>query len=300
MSDTQTINVILPNVSISMDDATFDVLSGASLNVTGSSDTVILEQGAQGITVSGNGNRVLGSGINGLNVSVAGSGNTLSVGNNVNINDVGNGDTFTIGTGVTYTGWGAANASNTTIYATQGGDDIYLGEGGTVYGNNDAIYLATSDLVTVSGSGNQIAGNQYSWSPKTLNLDGSNNAITVTNGAEMTINMSSGSLIEGSNRIVMTGNVVQNGASLTAGVLTMQLGNGNVTTMSGVASGTQIEYIDASGNASWSTVTDTGINSSQANLLVSSMATYSTGSTGISSAFSAVSQEPALATPVLH
>ncbi|WP_176133935.1 beta strand repeat-containing protein [Paraburkholderia hospita] len=251
MSNTLTYYITEPNVSASMDDAKFDVVSGASLSLTGSSDYVILESGSGSATVTGNNNTISGGAS--VSASISGTGNSVTVGASSTVGDSGDGNTITLGANGRLIG----NGNGSTVYATQGGDSLELwGNGDMVYANGDTINLAGVSA-TVRGNNNQIIGG--AWGGHTLNLEGSGNAITLDD-ASMEIVTSSGSLTENMDgTILLKGGVVPGGATLTGGVLSVQLGNGNVATRSGVSSGTQIEYIDASGAATWSTLTDTNL-----------------------------------------
>lgn len=263
-----TINVTQPDVSVSLDNTTFDVQSGASLNLTGTSDYVILESGSGGGTVTGNNNTVSGAAVNGVDEGVSGTGNSLTLGANCSAEDSGSNNTITIGANSHYQGEG----TNSTIYATAGGDWLTLrGSGETAYANNDNTALG-ADIATVNGNGNQILG--MGSFGQTLNLGGSNNVVNLAQGLTVTTN--GGGVTENTDgTVVLSGNVMPGSATLSGGVLTLQLGNGNVATMSGVSSGTQIEYLDATGKASWTTLTDSGLGAIQANRLASAMASYS-------------------------
>lgn len=196
-------------------------------------------------------------GVNSFSVQEFGSANTVTVGANVRI---------------------MANGTGSTFYAMQGGDLIMVNSSGeTIYGNNDSVYFQGVGLTTVRGNGNDINVMPTSGNA-TLNLNGSNNTVHLDDGAA--VQTTTGSVSVNGNVLVLTGSAAAR--TLTGGNLSLQLGNGNVATMSGVSSGTQIEYIDGSGKASWSTLTDT-VSATQASQLVSAMASYSSASTGVSS-----------------
>lgn len=282
-----TYNVTQPNVTVAMDNATFDVQAGASLNLTGSWDTVTLENGTQGLTLQGNDNQVnAGSLAQTTQITVYGSANAVNVaslGAYASVNDYGDGDTFTLGAGYGLnpngmTSYFNEEGTNGTVYALQGGVTITAdGEGGTYYANNDRFWLFGAVTSTISGNGNVLSG--MAAGSQVVNLSGTNN--TVALNSAMQVVTSGGSVTDNNNVLVLTGNVAASGVTLTRGVASVQLGNGNVATLSGVASGSQIEYIDASGHATWTTLTDSGL--SQANQLTAAMASYSNGASGVSS-----------------
>ncbi len=65
-----------------LDNTIFEVQNGAYLNVNGSSDVFMVEQGAGALSLTGSGNTVVGSSVSGASVSLRGSGNTVSLGDN--------------------------------------------------------------------------------------------------------------------------------------------------------------------------------------------------------------------------
>jgi hypothetical protein len=73
--------------------------------------------------------------------------------------------------------------------------------------------------------------------------------------------------------IILHGSITASGASLTGGVLSIQLGNGNVAQIGGIASGSQIEYIDDKNNATWYTVQDAGLTPLRSAMLGASQTT---------------------------
>jgi trimeric autotransporter adhesin len=242
-------------VTALMSNTIFDVQSGASLNVTGSSNTVIAENGAGGLNVNGSGNVITGTSTNGMQVGLSGSGNVLTAGTNGGVTDSGAGDTITIGTNSQADLFG----SQATLNAKQGGDVIYVentSSGATVNASNDRVQAWQS--FQLNGDGNQVALSQ----PKTLNLSGSNNTISIVDAGSEVVT-SSGSLTETANgTLVGTGNVDASAVSLTGGVATVQLGNGNVATIDNVAAGSTFEQVDASGNGTWTVLQDSGLSSS--------------------------------------
>ncbi|WP_322030079.1 hypothetical protein [Paraburkholderia sp. J76] len=281
-----TYNVTQPNVKVAMDNATFDVQAGASLNLTGSWDTVTLENGTQGLTINGNDNQVnAGSMPATTEIDVYGSANAVNVaslGAYASVNDYGVGDTFTLGAGYGLnpngmTSYFDEEGTNGTVYALQGGVSITAdGAGGTYYANNDRFWLTGAVTSTISGNGNVLYG--MSSGSQLVNLSGTNN--TVALNSAMQVATSGGTVTDNNNVLVLTGNIAASGVTLTGGVASVQLGNGNVATLSGVASGSQIEYVDASGHATWTTLTDSGL--SPANQLTAAMASYSNGAAGAS------------------
>jgi hypothetical protein len=238
-----------------MDNATFDVFNGASLTLTGSSDTVIMESGSTGAIVSGNGNTISGTNANGVNLSLSGTGNVATLGANSSVNDNGNGDTITVGAGSNV----AASGTNATINATTGGSQITLSFGSNVANaNNDTIFVTTNNAEQVNGDGNQIA---MFATNSTLNLDGSNNTVSFdTHYRTDTIQTATGSLTENADgTIVLKGSANLNSVALSGGIATVQLGNRNVATLSGVTSGATFEYIDSSGAITTSILTDSNL-----------------------------------------
>jgi trimeric autotransporter adhesin len=244
------ISITEPDASYVVDSTIFDVQSGASLNLTGSSDYVILEDGAGATSISGDNDTIFGNGVSNLSVTVSGWGNSITVGDQGSVNNEGEHNTFTIGAGSVF----SENGKTSTIYATQGNDIIVASNGDVVYGNSDIVSLWGGDI-TVNGNGNQIY-DAY-WGGTTLNLSGSSN--TVVMSQEMGVVTSTGSLTWNRDGIVLTGSAKSNGATLTGSVLTVQLDNGNVATLGGVSSGSQIEYVDAQGTETLTTLTDTNL-----------------------------------------
>ncbi|TCG01623.1 hypothetical protein BZM27_54400, partial [Paraburkholderia steynii] len=207
---------------------------------------MILESGSGSSMVTGDNNTVSGAAVRDGYVGISGTGNTVTVGDGSYAEDWGIGNTITIGANGRFQGHGAGS----TVYATHGGDDLMLrGSGEIAYANDDTIELG-SDLATVSGNNNQISTMGLSGGAQTLNLGGSNNTVTLDRGLQVVTSLGSVSESE-DGTVVLNGGVVPGGATLTGGVLSVQLGNGNVATLSGVSSGTQIEYVDATGAASW-------------------------------------------------
>jgi len=244
-----------------MDNAAFDVFSGASLTLTGSSDTVVIENGSGQVSVSGNGNTIDGTHASGNYVSISGTGNVATLGDKGNASDYGNGDTISVGAGGTVN----ANGSNTTVNATAGGAHLtFVGSGGIANANNDTISL-NGTSTQVNGDGNTIR----MWvANDTLSLNGSNNAISfIANTPTETILTATSSLTEKADgSFVLTGSANQNAVAFAGGTVTVQLGNGNVATVSGVTSGSAFQYVDSSGHVTTSSLTDADLVHMAANL----------------------------------
>jgi hypothetical protein len=239
--------VTLPDVSVTLDNASFDVQSGASLSLTGSSDTVIVENGAQNLVVAGSGDVVVGSGASGVSLGLSGTGNQATLGANALLVDEGSDDTITIGAnGEVDAQFGAGS----TINATQGGDSINLANDEVANADNDQVSVGIGDQV--NGNGNQI---QLSGASNTLS--GANNSILIHMGTVTTATVSLTEAADGS--LVLQGSADPSSVTLTGGVATVQLGNGNVATIDNVSAGTQFEYINTSGAVTWSVTQDSGL-----------------------------------------
>ena len=261
--------------SFTTDNATFDVFNGASLNLTGSSDTVIMESGSSSATlnVTGNGNTIIGSGANGIGFAMSGTGNVVTLGANAYGSDSGTGDTITLGAGSIFD----VDGNNTTINATVGGSNISFVQAndGVANANNDKVTLCASSAL-VNGSGNQI---NLAWGNDTLNLNGSNNMVSfsASAGPEM-IQTAAGDVVEeeaGGAISVYSGTGSYN-FSINNGLVTLGFSNGNTVQISDIRFTSQ-----GSG-----TVAD-----NQVSQLVSAMASYSSGASGVSSTLMA--QTPA-------
>jgi trimeric autotransporter adhesin len=245
------IAVTQPGASYTTDNTIFDVTNGATLALTGSANYIILENGAGATTVTGNNDTISGVSVSGLSVTVSGASNSVAIGDGGNIENDGSGNTFTLGVN----GLFVENGQNSTVYATQGNDRIVARNGDIIYGNSDVVSV-WGENVTINGNNNEIA-DAY-WGPTTLTLSGSNNTVAMSQG--MALVTSTGSTTWNfDDGIVLTGSETPSDSTLTGGLLTIQMGNGNIATFSSVASGSQIEYVDASGNDSWTTVTDTNL-----------------------------------------
>ncbi|WP_433704966.1 hypothetical protein [Paraburkholderia sacchari] len=308
--------------SYTLDNTTFDVQSGAGMTLYGSSDLVFLESGAgipfgtQGyIRIVGTGNTVLGSSANGAEIVVSGSDNVISAGSNSVIIDgdgggghtiSGNGhnDTITVGVNsnvtagvnskINMTSGYAFVATNASASVSGSSDSIEAHGAVSVAGSNNNIYdrgigvgavtiSGTSNTVSVGsnrlvddsqGRGNLITigdGNQIVLgSGGTLNINGSNNSVSfnTANGAE-TIQAAGGYFVKED----ASGNISMNASSFTVqnGVALIGLGNGNVVTVSNMKSGLGADLTT----------------NSQANQLVSAMASYSGSAAGVTSTVAA-------------
>ncbi|WP_159835303.1 beta strand repeat-containing protein [Burkholderia sp. 8Y] len=255
-----------------------------SMHASGSNDQFVLTSGS-GLQFSGNSDTVIGTNASGAYVQLNGANNLVSVGANSNINDFGSGDTLTVGAN----SWVAAVAANTTVNATQGGAGISISGSGSakINANNGELYLMGGNTVSVQGNGNVIDV----WGPgETVTVQGSGNSLLMDSTSQ-TVLTSSSSLSRGDDgTIIVTGSVDPGTVTLTSGTATVNLGNGNVATLSGVSSGAKVEYIDASGVATWSALQDTSLVSGSftsahtlANQLVAAMASYTNADSGAAS-----------------
>jgi trimeric autotransporter adhesin len=229
------IEVTQPDTSYTLDSTIFEVQSGASLTLTGSSDTVVLDTGAGQIYMSGINDTLIGSTVSGAWVSMSGSGNVVSVGANSFVGDYsGDGDTITAGSGsMVYAGANSkVNMSGGTIYETDGGSAAVTGAGNTI----------------------GMTGNA------SLSLDGSGNAVSMylANWTE-TVNTSTGSFSEQDGQLVVTGSVNPGSITLTGGVATVDMGNGNTVTVQNVVSGRTLGYVDASGTTTSTVLVDSNL-----------------------------------------
>jgi hypothetical protein len=306
-----------------------DVFSGASLYLSGSSNQVILESGSHGGYVFGDKNTIVGTKVSGATESITGNGNVAQFGANNTIFNFGNGNTITVGANSTVfdtfgNTWSIGGASSTTINATQGGARIAVfGQGETVNANNATInedWLYTSYSSSIKGNGNLIdVRHDYRALPNTaLSLNGSNNTIHLDSANGDMVKTTTGSLVAKSNELVLTGTADVNSISLVNGTVTMSLGSGNVVTFGGVLSGANVEYIDASGKATWSVLQDSAAGvpatrslgatsgtqaDAQVNQLVAAMASYSAGSGGVGASAQMspnANVQPLAASAVLH
>jgi len=272
---------VTSTTSFSTDGDIFDVLNGASLDLTGSSNTVVVQSRPDNgqtdtaqIFILGNNNTVVARDTSGIHAILGGSGNVVMMGSNSLVSDDGGiGDTITVGAG----GWVAAG-QNATVNATGGGTYIPIvqNNGVVVNGNNDSITLCWSSS-QVNGDGNQIF---LGWGNDTLKLNGSNNTIdfgggnnsvdlygsnnvmsfSANGGAEQIRTASGYWLMEDENGSI---SYSASSVSLKDGVATIGLGNGNVVTVSDVGP----DAIGAVG---------------QINQLISAMASYQNGTADVS------------------
>jgi hypothetical protein len=308
-----------------------DVFSGASLYLTGSSDQVILESGSHGGYVFGDKNTIVGTKVSGVVEAITGNGNVAQFGANNTIFNYGVGNTITVGANSVV--WDTATefldhtSSSTTINATQGGAQI------TVRGTGEAINANSAEITerwlsklsyssSIKGNGNLIdvdcPPGQEPLNSMVLSLNGSNNMIHLYSANGGTIKTTTGSLIAKSNELVLTGTADASSIYLLNGSATVNLGSGNVITLDGVYSGANVEYIDASGKATWSVLQDSsaGVSATrslgatsgtqadaQVNQLVAAMASYSVGSGGVGASAQMspnANVQPLAASAVLH
>ncbi|KAK47350.1 hypothetical protein BG58_05475 [Caballeronia jiangsuensis] len=284
-----------------------DVFNGASLYLSGTSNQVILESGSHGGYVSGDKNTIVGSKVSGATERIVGNGNVAQFGANNTVCNVGVGNTITVGANSEVYDAFSANVNNdgssyfTTINATQGGALIRIyGNGETVNANSATIQEIWTSMArgssSIKGNGNLIDVISYGWDmagTMLLSLNGSNNTIHLNSAPDQTIKTTTGSLVAKSDELVLTGTADANSISLANGVATVNLGGGNVVTLNGVYSGANVEYIDASGNGTWSVLQDSasGLSSMRAaggtqadpqvNQLVAAMASYSADNGGV-------------------
>ncbi|WP_227245724.1 hypothetical protein [Paraburkholderia caribensis] len=205
---------------------------------------------------------------------MSGSGNVIQLGDNSYVMDWGSdGETITVGAN------SQVNAnSNVTINATHGGDTVVAYWNSTINANNDDISVVTG---SVNGNNNTIQSN---YGNASLNLIGSNNSVNLTysnnivnlDGHNNTVFFNA----DDTSQLITTengdyveeradGSIWSSSASVNikGGVVTLGFGDGNKVVISGSKSGL---------------LTDT-----QVNQLVSAMASYTTGSDGVSSSSTA-------------
>jgi hypothetical protein len=235
--------------SYSLDNAIFDVSSGASMDLSGSSNVVVLENGAGHISITGNGDTVVGSGITGVSLNLLGTGNTATLGDHAFVWDgqddyhLASADVITVGAN---SACYLAYSSGATVNATEGGCFIevagpggYVGMGAVINANNDSIVMGGSYLpvsAQVNGNGNDISMGMWTGGDTTLNLNGSNNTISfdATFGTEM-IQTTAGYFVKEK----ADGSISLSASSISVsnGVATVGLGNGNVVTITNVSFG---------------------------------------------------------------
>lgn len=245
--------VTQPNTPYALDNSTFDVKNGASLDLTGSSNLVILENGAgvapnsydpMPVTISGNGNTVAGSSDNGATILVSGSDNVVSAGTGTYVQD------------------GVANDDNTALVSGGNGDTITVGANSQVdAGVNSTINISSGLVQVVDGASAAIDGsnNTVDGFGGNFSLNGSNNSVYMAGYSASrtdTITTSVDSLALENGEIVISGSVNPGVLAVQSGNLQLNLGNGNVISMFGVGAGTTVEYVDPSGKTTSSVVTD--------------------------------------------
>ncbi|CAG9188878.1 hypothetical protein PSAB6_10006 [Paraburkholderia sabiae] len=241
---------VTSDATFTMDNATFDVLNGGSLNLTGSSDTITMESNNNFLSVTGNGNTIIGSNAIGAEYAISGTGNVATLGVGAWGWDFGDNNTITLATGAGLTQYG----TGTTFNATQGGASMNFNGQGVANANNDTINLY-GGTAQVNGSGNQIG----LWQNSTLNVQGSNNAISFDIAAGREVVQTATASMETNGDIVLGGSTNLNCVTLTGSIATVQLDNGNVAAISGVKSGSTIEYVDGSGAVTSRVLTDSGL-----------------------------------------
>ncbi|CAD6520057.1 hypothetical protein LMG27952_01244 [Paraburkholderia hiiakae] len=205
----QFFDVLNPNTAYTQDNSIFDVESGASLNLHGSGNFVIMESGATGGTIYGSNNTISGAQVDGVYEDVFGSNNTVELGNSSWVNDRGTGDNITVGSSSRVYDFGSGNTftlgrnssygpdmlgqtRNATIYATLGGAGMTLGNGDTAYAEQDSVTVAMNSSVTINGSDNQVncwyMVNSIVNQAETVNVDGNNNAISANGNDTIILN----------------------------------------------------------------------------------------------------------------
>lgn len=242
-----------------MNGVTLEVVSGASLSLQGSFDTVFLDNGASGVTLTGDGNRIMGTAANNTTVFInSGSkSNGVSVGSGSQVIDYGFGDTISAGanSSVFLMGSSTVNANNSHV---ETGNSF---SSGTLNGNSNQLEIGAGGSINLSGSGNSVsAGGGVG--PDWVVSTGTTSSVAETNGT-----------------IVLTGDAKVSSV-LNNGTWIVQLDNGNTVT---VANAQSAAY-------GGSLTTD-----NQVTQLVSGMATYAVeGAAGISSTLGQPSAEPNL------
>ncbi|RFB76660.1 DUF4082 domain-containing protein [Methylovirgula sp. 4M-Z18] len=259
------------NISLALDNSSFNVESGASLALDGSSDTVkvqsgatlsltgsadhvTMESGATSLSLSGNGNVVDASATQNAYLTLSGANNSTTVGANSLVYDNGANDTVTVISNLTTV---SDNGSNEIINATQGNDTIDINDTGTATAslNNDLVYMTGS--ANVAGNNNQFTIESKS---DVLNLNGNNNIVTVAQKENATIATTQAALVQmPDGSLALSGSTSLSSVLLSDGVATVVLDNGNVVEVSGVSSFTNVEYIDGSGNTTSTELIDSDL-----------------------------------------
>lgn len=284
-----TVNVQMPGtVSYTLAGTSFNVGSNETLNLTGLNDKVVLEGSDNTVNLSGDNNSISFSANNGAqtirygnayvledangNISYS-AGALLSSGGGSAMFFLGDGNVVTV-SDVQKSGSNlSASGALGPVKVTQAGSASYTKSGATFdVGNNVSLTLTGStNHVNLQGSGDA------------LNIHGGNNYITVnaSNGFQ-TLQYGSAYVKEDAK-----GNIAYSqGAllSVSGGVATLSLGDGNLVSISNVQS---------SGSTIWA--------ASGANLLVSAMAAYAPESAGTSTTSTAQPQlESSLLASSLH
>jgi trimeric autotransporter adhesin len=239
--------------SFKVDGDTFHVTNElynfTSLDLQGSSNTVILDGDGVAADISGNNNRVMGGG----QLHISGTLNTVNLDAGSFVIDEGTGNNLTVG----------ANSKveagiNSKVYARQGGDRIWTATGTAIWGTNNEIYWNQGSF-SLNGNSNNIDGRGPKDELAVLSLSGSNNAINMYAGEKVAFSGTDYLTDNTDGSIVTGGTVGTAGMTLTNGVLTMQLDKGNVPTVNDVYSNSKIEHIDKSGVSTWTTINDTNL-----------------------------------------
>lgn len=304
--------------SYTLDNTTFDVQSGAGMNLYGSSDLVFLESGAgvpygaQGfIRIVGEGNTVLGSSANGAEIVISGSNNVISAGANSLVVDGDGGGGHTL----------SGNGKNDTI--TVGvNSHVTAGTNSKINMNSGYVFVATDATASVSGSNNSVEAHN------TVSVSGSNNSVydrgigvgtvtvsgsgnTVSMGSEWTIDDSKGTgntinVGDGNQIVLGSGDAVNisgsnnsisfntaNGAEAiqaVGGFFVKEDANGSISMNASSFTIQNGNAVIGLGNGNVVTIADvkTGpggelTSSNRTNQLVSAMAAYSGNSAGLTS-----------------
>jgi trimeric autotransporter adhesin len=232
------------HISASYDNKIFDMQSQSSMDLVGSSNTIILETGAGTVSAGGDNNSVIGSGVSGANVNFRGTGNVATLGDHASVQDgyggQANNSSITVGAN-SYCNldW----SFGATVNATQGGCTIDVGsnlisygENATINANNDQIRMggtleANGSSAQVNGDNNQIGMARNS----TLSLSGKNNTISIdANNANELITTSNGDYVqEDANGAIWFSSA---SFSIHDGVVTLGFSDGNKVVFSNVRS----------------------------------------------------------------
>ncbi|MFP6562595.1 hypothetical protein WJ542_30470 [Paraburkholderia sp. B3] len=234
-------------------------------------------------------------------LSLQGDSNVIVLNNNTSLDVSGNENSVNASSDTQGELWGESNYWNSSIGNTvyDHGDSSYIAvaEGSTVYayGTNGTIVADSSaDYISLDGAGytiNAVNDTIDATSGNSFALTGSGNSINMNYDLSarygQAVQIGSASLTVESGEIVLNSSMAGAGAEqFVNGVLTLQLGNGNIATISDVTSGTVFNF-----NGSSATLQNSGVGSSlgasvsdtQTAQLVAAMATYSSGAASVSS-----------------